>query len=151
MVSYRTVVALSAALVAVPAFVDQAVPAFVDQRDHGEASGDAISRGKYLVEGVGHCWTCHTPRDSRDQPDRQRWLLGGPVPFQPARPTESWAEVAPRLAGIPPGTDAEFVRLMTTGLARTGRPPRAPMPQFRLTQSDAESVLAYLKSLTTAE
>ena len=125
--------------------------ASADQRDSGATAAGDISRGKYIVEGVAHCWTCHTPRDQQGQPDRQRWLLGGPVPYAPARPTDGWAEVAPRLAGTPPGTDDQIVTLLTTGISRNGRPPRSPMPQFRMTRSDAEAVLAYLKSVPARE
>jgi len=110
-------------------------------------STDAVARGKYVVEGVAVCGRCHTPRDPQGEPDRHRWLLGGPVPYEPATHVADWAEVAPRLAGAPPGTDAEFITLMMTGISRTGRPPRSPMPQFRMSRSDAEAVLAYLKSL----
>ena len=124
--------------------------AFASQRLGGGSAGE-MDRGKYIVEGVAHCWTCHTPRDAEGEPDRQRWLLGGPVPYSPARPTDGWAEVAPRLAGTPPGTDDQIVTLLTTGIARTGRPPRAPMPQFRMTRADAEAVVAYLKSVTARE
>jgi mono/diheme cytochrome c family protein len=106
-----------------------------------------LDRGKYLVEDVGVCWTCHSPRTPDGQPDRSRWLLGGPVPFRPVTPTAEWAEIAPRLSGLPPGTDEQFITLMTTGISRTGRPPRPPMPSFRLTRADAVRVLAYLKSL----
>jgi hypothetical protein len=40
----------------------------------GAEASDAtrISRGKYLVEGVGVCWRCHTPRDATGEPDRNR-------------------------------------------------------------------------------
>ena len=108
-------------------------------------------RGKYLVEDVGVCWTCHSPRTADGQPDRSLWLLGGPVPFRPVVPTAEWAEIAPRLSGLPPGTDEQFITLMTTGISRTGRPPRAPMPSFRMTRPDAVRVLAYLKSLRASE
>ena len=108
-------------------------------------------RGQYLVEDVAMCWTCHTPRTVDGQPDRSRWLMGGPVPFRPAAPNAEWADIAPRLAGLPPGTDEQFITLMTTGTARTGRPPRPPMPAFRLTRQDAVRVLAYLKSVKPSE
>jgi hypothetical protein len=39
------------------------------------------------------------------------------------------------------------VTLMMTSISRTGQPPKPPMPRFRLTREDAESVLVYLKSL----
>jgi mono/diheme cytochrome c family protein len=110
-----------------------------------------LKRGQYLVEDVAMCWTCHTPRTENGQPDRGRWLMGGPVPYRPATPTAEWAEIAPRLAGLPPGTDEQFITLLTTGIARTGRPPRPPMPQFRMTRQDAQRVLAYLKSVKPSE
>ena len=43
----------------------------------------------------------------------------------------NWAVVEPRLAGRPPGTDEEFVRLLTTGISRTGaraEPSHAAVP-----------------------
>jgi len=105
-----------------------------------------IARGKYIVESVANCQFCHTPRDQQGNPDRGRWLMGGPLQIRPAYPAE-WAVTAPRIAGNPPGTDAEFIRLLTTGIGHNGLPPKAPMPQFRMTREDAEAVLAYLKSL----
>jgi mono/diheme cytochrome c family protein len=125
-----------------------AFPAFVNEQDNGQRSTAAVARGEYIVQDIAVCWTCHTPRDQQGEPDPQRSLRGGPVPYEPAGSTESWAEIAPRLAGVPPGTDEEFVTLMMTGISRTGSPPRPPMPQFRMTRSDAEAVLAYLKSVT---
>jgi hypothetical protein len=116
---------------------------------HGSPPSD-LKRGEYLVESVGVCWTCHTPRTEDGQPDRGKWLLGGPVPFRPTIASADWAEIAPRLSGLPPGTDEQFITLMTTGISRTGRPLRQPMPQFRLTRPDAVRVLAYLKSLRAA-
>jgi mono/diheme cytochrome c family protein len=107
----------------------------------------SVARGKYLVEDVAKCSDCHTPRDERGNPDRTRWLLGSPVIYQPAMPIQGWAEVVPRIAGLPPGTDDQFITLMMTGISRTGAPPRPPMPRFSMTRSDAEAVLAYLKSL----
>jgi len=114
----------------------------------GSQNADVVARGRYIVNGVAVCWTCHTPRDAQSgAPDRNRWLLGGPIPYEPAAAPANWPQLAPRLAGSPPGTDDQFIRLMMTGMSRTGNPPRPPMPQFRMSQSDAESVLAYLKSL----
>jgi mono/diheme cytochrome c family protein len=103
------------------------------------------------VEGVGVCSDCHTPRDEMGEPDGRRSLLGAPVVFESTSPGVNWADVAPRLAGAPPGTDEQFIRLMMTGISRTGEPLRPPMPQFRMTRADAGSVLAYLKSLKSVE
>ena len=106
-----------------------------------------IARGKYIVEGVAGCGYCHTPRDQSGNPDRSRWLEGAPVFYEPARPIEGWANTAPRIAGLPPGSDAELIKLLTTSVARTGQPPRWPMPRFYMTRTDAEAVVAYLRSL----
>jgi mono/diheme cytochrome c family protein len=106
-----------------------------------------IERGKYIVENVAMCEQCHTRRTESGDADRGAWLKGGPVNIEPNYKAPYWAQQEPRIAGTPPGTDAEFVRLLTTGISRTGRPPNLPMPPFRMTKEDAEAVLAYLKSL----
>lgn len=110
-------------------------------------SADQIERGKYIVEGVAMCELCHTQRDEHGNPDRGHWLMGGPAQLRPEYPEPNWAQREPRIAGTPPGTDAEFIKLLTTGISRTGRPPNPPMPPFRMSRADAEAVLAYLKSL----
>jgi mono/diheme cytochrome c family protein len=107
----------------------------------------AVARGKYIVESVAKCELCHTPRDENGNPDQGRWLMGGPVQLRPSYPAPQWATTAPRIAGGPPGTEADFIKLVTTGIARTGQPPDPPMQQFHMTREDAEAVYAYLKSL----
>jgi mono/diheme cytochrome c family protein len=106
-----------------------------------------IERGKYIVENVAMCERCHTARNERGNPERSNWLMGGPVQLKQTYPTPTWAEREPRIAGAPPGTDEQFITLLTTGISRTGAPPNLPMPPFRMTRQDAEAVLAYLKSL----
>lgn len=111
------------------------------------ANTNAIDRGRYLVESVAMCEQCHTQRDEHGNPDRAHWLMGGPVNYRPSYSDPAWAQREPRIAGAPPGTDEEIIRLLTTGISRTGKPPNPPMPPFRMTREDAEAVLAYLKSL----
>jgi mono/diheme cytochrome c family protein len=118
-----------------------------DRKPSGAEAQSQVERGKYIVESVAMCELCHTPRDENGNPDRERWLMGGPTQLRPAYPAPKWASVEPRIAGTPPGTDAEFIRLLTTGIARDGNPPDPPMPPFRMTRADAQAVLAYLKSL----
>jgi|SRR5271157_433278 len=107
----------------------------------------SIERGKYIVVGVAHCGDCHTPRDANGEPDTSRWLAGGPVPYLPARPDPNWPLMEPRIAGTPPASDAAMITLFMTGIWVDGKPLRWPMPRFHMTRSDAEAVLAYLKSL----
>ncbi len=40
----------------------------------------SVTRGRYLVEGAGHCGECHTPRDALGGMERERWLAGAPNP-----------------------------------------------------------------------
>ncbi|MGD1095710.1 MAG: c-type cytochrome [Bryobacteraceae bacterium] len=120
----------------------------VDQSKKGSSgSQNLVERGKYIVEGVAMCELCHTQRDEHGDPDRANWLMGGPAQLRPAYTEPNWAQREPRIAGTPPGTDAEFIKLLTTGISRTGRPPNPPMPPFRMSREDAQAVLAYLKTL----
>ena len=140
LLSFRRVVRSAAAIAAIfPALTIIATASLVD------AQPASVARGKYIVNNVAMCPTCHSPAAVRSE--EPRVLVGGPVPFRPTVPTDDWAEMAPRLAGSPPGTNEEIVRLLMTGISRTGRRPRPPMPQFRMTRADAESVVAYLRSL----
>jgi mono/diheme cytochrome c family protein len=115
------------------------------------ASGSAVARGQYLVEDVAMCGTCHTPRDASGQLERNRWLAGAPVPYQPSQPTADWPTVAPRIAGLPPASNDGMVTLLSTGIWITGKQLRDPMPKFHMTKADAEAVVAYLKSLKTSK
>jgi mono/diheme cytochrome c family protein len=115
------------------------------------SSGSATAaRGKYIVTGVAACGDCHTPRKPNGELDYSRWLAGAPVPYLSARPEPDWPIVAPRLAGLPPASDAQMIKLLTTGIWITGKPLRSPMPQFHMTRADAEAVLAYLKSINSS-
>lgn len=40
-------------------------------------------RGRYIVEGPGHCSECHTPRNALGGRQMARWLAGGPNPDGP--------------------------------------------------------------------
>lgn len=128
-------------------------PAWAQEKQSASKGGAApanqsqLERGRYIVENVAMCELCHTPRNENGEPDHSHWLGGGPAQLRPAYASPYWALVEPRIAGRPPGTDAEFIKLLTTGISCTGRPPNPPMPPFRMTRPDAEAVLAYLKSL----
>lgn len=107
-----------------------------------------VGRGKYIVDSVAMCGTCHTPHSSSGAPDAAHYLEGAPLWLNPAMPIADWPLRAPRLAGSPAGTDAELTTLLTTGIWKDGKRLRPPMPQFRMTREDAEAVIMYLRSLT---
>jgi mono/diheme cytochrome c family protein len=106
-----------------------------------------VAHGKYIVEDVAMCGMCHTPRTDSGQIDASRPLDGAAVWLLPAHATADWPLKAPRLAGNPPASDEDMVRLLMTGIWTNGAHLRPPMPQFRMDREDAESVVAYLHSL----
>lgn len=59
-----------------------------------EVTDPQIERGRYLVEALGHCAECHTPRDALGGLRRGNWLAGGPNPSGqgriPAVPPQGW-------------------------------------------------------------
>src|SRR5262249_8616806 len=53
---------------------------FTPHRYQPDASQDAAwNRGAYLVDGVGHCGACHTPRNSLGAEKKHEALAGGEV------------------------------------------------------------------------
>lgn len=114
----------------------------------GELS-DQVIRGRYLVEGLGHCAECHTPRNAIGGLDRARWMAGGPTPdgkgkFPNLTPAKlSWSE--PDIAyyletGFTPDFDAAGGH-MASVVQNTGQ----------LTPDDRTAIAAYLKAIPPAE
>ena len=46
---------------------------------------DIIERGDYLVNALGHCAECHTPRNAIGGMRTDQWLQGGPNPSGPGK------------------------------------------------------------------
>ena len=142
----KSAFALAMSLFAICLFAFSA-PATYGAADTGKSGGD-VARGKYLVEGVAMCGECHTPRNSSGGLDRSRWLQGASVRWAPVEGASNWPLIAPRIGGNPPASDADMIKLLTTGIWTTGKPLRFPMMPFRMSAADAKSIVAYLKSLT---
>jgi mono/diheme cytochrome c family protein len=124
--------------------------AAADSAHTSSAAAAKIARGKYLVDQVGMCGDCHTPRDERGAPIAAKYLQGAPIGFKPIAPVPVWADKAPAIAGLPGWDDGAAIKFMMTGIAYNQLPPRPPMPPYRLNRQDAEAVVAYLKSLAPA-
>ena len=127
------------------------LPAHGQSKGNAKAGGESggqtlVERGRYIVEDVAMCELCHTPRDENGNVRKDRWLQGGPAQLRPSYPSPTWAIIEPRIGGGPPGTDADFIKLLTTGISVPALL-RTLRPLFRMTRGDAEAVLAYLKSL----
>ncbi|ACB74095.1 c-type cytochrome [Opitutus terrae] len=108
--------------------------------------GLLVERGSYLVNNVGLCSDCHSPRNERGEFIRELWLQGAALPMQPTVPMP-WAAAAPAIAGLPSMTDEQAITFLTTGVRPNGSKPLPPMPEFRFSETDAKAVVAYLRTL----
>ncbi len=110
-----------------------------------------VARGKYLVEEVGKCQECHTPRLDNGEFDKTKWMKGAVLNFAPIKPVQGWHKTSPDLT--PEGrlwerwTPDGIKKYMQTGLNPKGKPADAPMPTYKLTPEDADAVVEYLKTL----
>ena len=106
-------------------------------------------RGAYLVNGLGHCTACHTPRNALGATTDAKAFTGGLIPVQ------NW--YAPALnaaaeAGVKEWPAEDVVALLKTGIAPHGSV-LGPMAEvvFRstqyLTDADARAMAAYLQAL----
>lgn len=110
------------------------------------AQTERIARGKYLVENVGMCSDCHSPRNERGEFIQSLWLTGSPLPFKPTVEMP-WQPASPPIAGLPTMTAEQAINFLQTGIRPNGTRPLPPMPPFRFSEQDATAVVAYLKSI----
>lgn len=104
-----------------------------------------LARGRYLVEGLGHCAECHTARDAFGGLDRTVWLAGAPNPSGKGR-----------IPDITPATldwsQGDLVEYFTSGFTpdydSVGGTMAAVVANLaRLPESDRSAIAAYLKAL----
>jgi mono/diheme cytochrome c family protein len=109
------------------------------------AATPEVERGRYLVEGLGHCAECHTPRTPLGGLDIKNWMKGAPNPSGPGR-----------IPAIHPDdlkwTEVEIAYYLETGFtpdfdSAGGHMARVVSNFARLPKSDREAVAAYLKAL----
>lgn len=124
------------------------VPFLVGQKKMTSSlSAGNVARGRYLVEDVGMCGDCHTPRNEKGEPIKAQWLKGTALDFKPLVPIPVWADKSVNIAGLPGWEKDAAIKFLMTGIAYNGLPARPPMPQYRYNRQDAEAIVAYLKSL----
>jgi mono/diheme cytochrome c family protein len=115
-----------------------------------QADDAQIARGKYPVTVAG-CQDCHTPGSFLGKRDMSRVLGGSEVGFEiPRLGTFYGPNLTPDPTGIGAWSSAEIVATIRTGVRPDGRKlaPAMPYADFAsLTDSDANAIAAYLKSL----
>jgi mono/diheme cytochrome c family protein len=114
-----------------------------------------LERGKYLVT-IGGCSDCHTPGSFLGKPDNSHFLGGSDVGFaMPGLGVFVGRNLTPdKETGLGRWTDKEIITAMTTGVRPDGRT-LAPIMPFaalsKLTATDAQAIVAYLRSLPTIQ
>ncbi len=102
-------------------------------------------RGGYLVNALGHCGECHTPRNFLGGPKKGRHLAGAELP----------EGRAPNLTptGLKKWSDAELKQFLGTGSTPEGDTTSDVMYEVvrnttsQLTPQDLDALTAYLRSL----
>lgn len=107
------------------------------------------NRGAYLVQGLGHCSACHTPRTALGASEHNADLAGGLIPLQ------NW--YAPALTADPEAGLGSWDRQQIADLLKTGSSTKGavfgPMAEVvaqslqHVSDSDINAMAAYLKSL----
>ncbi len=110
----------------------------------------AVDRGRYLVEDVAMCEECHTPRDAGGNLDESRRLQGAQIWIMPVHANPNWAMNAPALAGFGGYSDEQGEAVLEKGLGPNGEPIRQPMHIYHMNHADAQAIIAYLRSLSSA-
>lgn len=113
-------------------------------------TGPELARGHYLVEALGHCGECHTPRKLTGVLDRARHLAGSKQGPDGA----GVPNVTPdRATGIGKWSGDDLAWFLETGELPDGDYTGGAMAEVvdhgtsRLTSTDREAIAAYLKSL----
>jgi mono/diheme cytochrome c family protein len=106
----------------------------------------AVNRGAYLVQALGHCGECHTPRNSLGGPKKDRFLAGGKGPEG-----KGVSNLTPtRLKKL---SDAEVRDFLLTGMTPDGDVAAEAMGEVvtnttsKLTPEDLAALIAYLRTL----
>ncbi|MEO0342147.1 MAG: cytochrome c [Pseudomonadota bacterium] len=114
-----------------------------------DAGADPVlNRGRYLVEVMGHCAECHTPRNALGGVQRTAWLAGGPNPDGPGR----IPNITPSEAGIGSWGDDALIEYFKTGFTPDfdvvgGSMASVQANLSKLPDEDLAAIVAYLNSV----
>lgn len=106
---------------------------------------DTVVRGRYLVEALGHCGECHTPRGALGGLQKANWLMGAANPSGEGR-----------IPGIHPSvldwSESDIVAYLNSGFTPDfdvagGKMADVIENTAQLPEADLQAIAAYLKSL----
>jgi mono/diheme cytochrome c family protein len=105
-----------------------------------------VNRGAYLVQALGHCSECHTPRNFLGGPEKKRFLGGGRGPDGKRVPNLTPTR-------LKKWDDADLKAFLVTGMTPDGDVPAESMGEVirnttsQLTPEDLTALIAYLRWL----
>ncbi|MCF3638577.1 cytochrome c [Rhizobium sp. TRM95111] len=107
-----------------------------------------LARGRYLVEGPGHCGECHTPRDFLGGLKVDQWLAGGPNPEGEGR----IPNITPGERGLGGWSEGDIASYLETGFTPEfdsvgGSMVEVQKNMAKLPAADREAIAAYLKAI----
>jgi mono/diheme cytochrome c family protein len=109
-------------------------------------ASEIVNRGAYLVQALGHCGECHTPRNFLGGPRTSRFLAGGKTPEG-----KDVSNLTP--TGLKKWSDKDLADFLTIGQTPDGDVPAEAMGEVitnttgQLTPQDLAAMIAYLRSL----
>ncbi len=114
-----------------------------------DAPTPELERGRYLVEALGHCGECHTPRNALGGMDRSRWLAGAPNPT--GRGTIP--NITPAKLGW---SEGDLMTYFTSGFTPDFDTVGGHMADVvenlkQMPESDLQAIIAYLKAVPPVE
>jgi len=121
---------------------------FSDDYVLADAAGD-LERGRYLVEALGHCAECHTPRNALGGLDTGRWMAGAPSP-----------DGRGRIPNITPAaldwSEVDIAAYLKTGFtpdfdSAGGEMAEVVQNMSNLSDADLAAIAAYLKAIPAVE
>jgi mono/diheme cytochrome c family protein len=122
------------------------LPSHPDRPEPGRTTD--VDRGRYLVEALGHCGECHTPRNMLYGLDNGRKFAGAT--------TQGWVAyniTSDKAAGLGGWSDEQIASYLSTGHAdkrgsASGNMAEAVSFSLRhLTQDDIQAMVAYLRTI----
>ena len=115
--------------------------------EHDPSHDDSWNRGRYLVEGLGHCGACHSPRNLMGAEERSRAFEGGEA--------DGWRAYALGAASQSPvpWSEAALTQYLSEGfhaLHGVARGPMAPVVAnlAQVRKQEVEAIAHYIASLS---
>ena len=113
---------------------------------------EQLKRGRYLVEGPGHCGECHTARNRTGGLQKHRWLAGAPNPDGEGH----IPNITPHKDGLAAWSISDIEYYLASGFTPDfdtvgGSMVKVQENMARLSADDRSAVAAYLKFLPPLE